>query len=472
MDLFEHQREAIAFIAETRGGSGAVFHEPGLGKTRTALNIFFRMKVATPDLKLLVICPLSLIEAAWRADLEKFFGPDAGARFWNAHRSRFPETWDAADIVAVNYEFFQRQENVISFGRFARGQEIMAVLDESSKIKNHASLTTKHLIALRNFFRHRVVMSGTPAPNDESEYWAQMEFARPDILGKSFNKFRRTYFYLQGRGGIPIQTQGMIMSRGVMADLFRKGAEYAITPDSRQKLFDVIGPWIHARKKDECLDLPEQVDEVRLVQMGPRQKTAYKQMKNLLVAEIQGQDVVAQVALTKILKLREITSGFAYDENGNIVETECPKIAELEEILDELGERQVIIWANFTWEVEKIVSVLCEKAACRTLYGKTADKEASINDFINGRARYLVANPHSAAHGLTFVNCSHQIFFSLDYSWEAFEQAKARTHRAGQKSTCVYFYIMADGTIDQEILDVLRRKGDAQEIVFKLKDQK
>ena len=479
-ELFAHQKEAINF-AISRNGSAMIAHEPGLGKTRSAMNIFFHMKCQTPNLKLLVVCPLSLIEAAWRADLVKFFGEAADRRFVNCHKEGFCDRdgnlWDA-DIFAVNYEFFQREDNLINFMRLFKALDVMAVLDESSKIKNYKALTTKNLLAIRNIFKHRVAMSGTPAPNSEEEYWAQMEFVCPNLLGKSFPKFKRTYFYLRGRGGVPLQSEGL--SRAAMAELFRRqGAEWCITADKRAALFQVIGPWIHAAKKDECLDLPEQIDEVRLVQMGPKQRVAYKQMKNLLVAQINGEDVVAQVALTKLMKLREITSGFAFSEDGTIVETECPKMVELEQILEELGDRQVIIWCQFTWEIEKVCGMLTarskpgmENKPWASLYGGTPNREDSIKGFIEGRYKYLVANPHSAAHGLTFVNCSHQIFFSLDYSWEAYEQARARTHRAGQKSTCVYYYILADGTIDQEILAVLRSKGRAQDLVFKLRDTK
>lgn len=470
-ELFAHQKEAIDF-AVSRNGSAMIAHEPGLGKTRSAMNIFFRMKCKTPALKLLVVCPLSLIEAAWRADLVKFFGEDAGRRFVNCHKDGFVLTgentvWDA-DILAINYEFFQREENIVLLMRIFKGLDVMAVLDESSKIKNYKALTTKNLLAIRNIFKHRVAMSGTPAPNSEEEYWAQMEFICPNLLGKSFPKFKRTYFYLRGRGGVALQSEGL--SRAAMAELFRRqGAEWCITAEKRAELFKVIGPWIHAAKKDECLDLPEQIDEMRLVQMGPKQKVAYKQMKNLLVAQINGEDVVAQVALTKILKLREITSGFAFSEDGNIVETECPKINELSEILDELGDRQAIIWGQFHWEIERICKLLEERnQTYATLYSQTKDREDSIQGFIEGRYRYFVAHPRSGGHGLTLTNCSHQIFYSIDYSSEMMIQSKARTHRATQKNTCVYYYILAEGTIDEEIYKVINNKISIQDLVYQI----
>jgi len=464
--LFAHQDSALKFL-KNNNYCGLIAHEPGLGKTRTALTAYLQARMQDPNLKTIVIAPLSLLEAAWHNDMQKF---TPHLTFQNAHGGKFDTT---KDVNALNYEFFQKADNIQKFLNLFRPFKTMAVLDESSKIKNYAALTTKNLLLIRMLFKYRICMSGTPAPNDESEYWAQMEFTRPFLLGKSFRKFQRTYFYLRNRSGQAINMHGVIPTRQVMQNLFSKqGAEWAITDKSRESLFKVIGSYIHAAKKDECLDLPEQIDEVRLVQMGTKQRIAYKQMKNLLVAQIQGEDVVAQVALSKLVKLREICSGFAISENNEIVETECPKLNELEEILDELGDRQVIIFGTFTWEIEKILDCVSKRATATALYGGTADKQDSISGFIEGRYRYLVANMHSASHGLTLVNASHIVYFSMDYSWEAYEQSRARVHRAGQKNTCVYYHILAENSIDVEILEILKRKGNAQDLIFKIKNEK
>lgn len=480
--LFRHQEEAIGFL-EANQGNGLLAHEPGLGKTRTVLEAFQRLKSRRPDhsFSLFVVAPISLLEAAWHEDLKRFT-PELG--FWNIHKNGLPSPI-GYNVYAINYEAFQYTDKVQKIVTFLRTRRWMIALDESSKMKNPKASQTKNLLEIRNLFDFRVAMSGTPAPNSESEYWAQIRFCAPDgAVPKSFNQFRNTYFHLRGRMGQEIDMKGVVPTREVMQKLFQQqGAQYAITAQKREELFRAIGPWIHARKKEDCLDLPDQLDEKRIVRMGPNQARAYRQMKNQLVAEIEGQDVVAQVALSKLMKLREITSGFAFAEDGQLVETECPKMAALEDILDELGDKQAIIWGNFTWEIERIMMTLCKRAAAdlnankkmfehATLYGKTVDREDSINGFIQGRYRYLVANPHSAAHGLTFVNCSEQIFFSLDYSWESYEQARGRTHRAGQTNKCTYYHLLADGTIDEEILSVLKRKGNAQEIVFKLRGDK
>lgn len=469
--LFKHQNDAVEFLLKN-SGCGLIAHEPGLGKTRTALEAYSRFKTMLgddPNFHLLVVAPISLLEAAWHEDLARF---TPHLSFWNLHKNGIqspPSQVPHANVYAINYEFFQYTDKVQRLMGFLTPKQWMAVLDESSKIKNHAASQSKNLLAIKNLFSYRVAMSGTPAPNSEAEYWSQISFSMANVLPKSFNQFRRTYFYLRGRNGQPVAAPA-VPTRQAMHDLFSKqGAEYAITKEKREELFSVIGPFIHARKKEDCLDLPDQVDEKRLVKMGPNQARAYRQMKNQLVAEIQGQDVVAQVALAKLMKLREITSGFAISEDQQVVETECPKIDALDDIISELGEKQAIIWCNFTWEIYKVCAMMTKYGRTATLHGGTKDREDSINGFIKGEYRYLVANPHSAAHGLTFVNCSEQIFFSLDYSWEAYEQARARTHRAGQVNKCTYYHLLAEGTIDEEILGVLKKKGNAQEIVFSLR---
>jgi len=495
--LFAHQTQAIEFIlspkvcpptpenytnsfnSEFGIGCAALFHEPGLGKTRTVIETFRILKKRNPLIQLLVVAPISLLEAAWRKDLEKF-APEL--TFHNCHGGNFPTYRytgaPVTDVLAINYEFFQRTENLKKLMSYYRSLPkelvLMCSLDESSKIKNHQAATTKGLMQISKVFKYRIVMSGTPAPNSEAEYWAQLEFTFPGLFGK-WSTFHKSFFQLE-RNGVPIDTNGMIMSNKAMSELFKRGAEYVLTDKTRSALFGRMLPYIHTAKKRDCLDLPEQIEECRYVKLVGKQKTAYEQMKRHLVVELNEHRIVAQVALSKVMKLREISSGFAFSDTGELVEFECPKLAVMLEILESLGDRQAILWGQFSWEIEKMESTLKAMGhEVRTLYGDTgtpADKQKSILDFQEGRAKYFIANPKSAAHGLTLVNAAHHIFFSLDYSWEAFKQGKDRTDRIGQKFPGVCYFILGEDTIDMEILDVLHGKGDVQDIVYKLKNQK
>ena len=160
-----------------------------------------------------------------------------------------------------------------------------------------------------------------------------------------------------------------------------------------------------------------------------------------------------------MLKLLQITSGFVIDENNQVKKLkQNPKLNELEELIEELGEQQAIIWCNFKQEISDVSELLKEKACFLHGVINMDDRQQSILDFKNGTKQFLVANPASAGHGLTFVNCSTEIFYSLDFSFEKYEQARGRIHRIGQKNNCLYIHLIGEDTLDNHILDVVKKK--------------
>jgi len=131
-------------------------------------------------------------------------------------------------------------------------------------------------------------------------------------------------------------------------------------------------------------------------------------------------------------------------------------------LLEEIGNKQVIIFAQFRYEIEQIQAMIPGSV---TLYSQTDDRAQSVDDFTSGKAQYLIGHPKSMAHGLNLQHCQYMIFFSLDYSYEAYEQARNRIHRINQRGACTYFHLLAAGTIDEQILKVLQKKIDLQEAI-------
>ena len=506
-DLFDHQKQGVDFVIQ-KSGSGALFHEIGCGKTRTALEIYARLRQSEESLKMLVISPLSLLNAAWREDNTKFYG----FRFCNLRES----SWIAEkhgrpialndDIFAVNYESLlskSKLEGIVWMLRL--GNPWLCVLDESARIKSAQAQTTKIIFKMIRYFKYRIILSGCPAPNSEMEYFPQMQFVAPGCLGTNMTAFRSHFFHLANRYSNRTQSLPPFMTK----EIFTKGWNYAITPAKREELMNLIMPHCHLAKKKDCLDLPEQVDEIRFVELEGEQKKVYLEMKKYLVVEIEEQKIAAPLALTKLMKLRQITSGFIYNEKGDSYETNLehddhfkmsletkmpfvknepgeenfwgdafnplenefsnPKLKELFAIIEEAGNQPIIVWINFHWEQIKICHELHKRFGENqvvTLSALTKDKDESIKAFQEGRARFLVAHGRSAGHGLTMIQCSLQIFFSLDYSWEIHEQSRGRIHRFGQIKKCTYVYILAKDTIDESIFNVLKNKKDAQEIIY------
>lgn len=405
MSLYKHQQDGVQFINEN--SNCALYWEMGCGKTRTVLEGFDRTT------KLLVIAPLSILEQAWGQDVKKF----TSLTYCNLHDEPFKES----DIYLINFESAEKKcpKDLSNF---------TICVDESSKMKSHSTKITKFLLTLKP--KHKIIMSGTPAPNNASEYWAQGEFLTPNTFGK-YHAFIGRYFQLKrGNQTCPAYNVGQFLQKGWKLHC----------PDLTPIVSRIPASWL---TKKECLDLPEQVDIIRSITLNPAERKAYKDMETDLLVEIEEESIPAQIALVKLMKLRELTSSFVYDENGKPHTTGSSKIQELKQILSEVSS--AVIWINFEYE-RKIIN---------EIVGPN-----SIDSFVAGACRYLVVHPLNAAHGLTFTNTSTQVFFSLSYSNEQYSQARARTHRIGQKNTCTYIHLVAKDSIDEQIMEVLKMKGD------------
>lgn len=451
--LYAHQQRAVEFVHANRGGFLA--YETGTGKTFLTLEAFRKWKAE--GYRMLVICPLTLIVSAWQEDNARF----TQYRFCNLRK---PKDNRDADIYAINFEALLSEGKRLEIIELARKHKLICVIDESSRISNPQAKTTKYMLMMRRFFEIVICLTGTPCSQSETQWWSQIQFVRPGTLQDSFFAFRNTYFHLQ-RGG-EILPPGPV-PKDIARTLFSKGWKYAITQQRRAALMDRIGPIVRWQKLDDCIDMPPEVDEKRLITMTDDQRRSYKMMKEECITEIREKLIPATTALTKLIKLRTITSGFAYTPDGAATRFEKnPKLDELMDVLEEIGDRKVVIFCNFKAEIEDIKERLGDR--CVTIDGETDDKSEEILKFRNGGVQYLVANEASISHGVTLVEAQYMVFYSHSYSAEKFTQARARIRRIGQKGACVYIHMLCEGTIDEVILDVLKNKQDAVEVVRRL----
>ena len=448
--LYPHQSAAID-RALLHDGSLALYHDPGLGKTRTCLELFLHLRTKTPTLRLLVLCPLSILEPAWGEDVRKF----TSLTWANLRR-----TDEVADVNGLNYEAAIRsQRRLVPLFE----TPLMLVLDESSRLRDPRSLTTKTCLALSERARYRLVLSGTPASNGLHELWAQMKVVEPQAVHHSFYAWRREYFHL-ARGKATMAA--LPPDRHAMQQLFRSGWQWSITCANQDRLLARLSSVCHWVKKADALELPAKTFTRRDVILSELEWRAYESMRKQLLVEFEHETITAELALTKLLRLRQLASGFLYGEQARH-HTGGSRLAVLQETLEELGDQSVIIWCQFQEEIEQVAGILGEQAM--TLYGKTKDREESLRRF-GDSARYLVAHPRSAGHGLTLTQASTCVWYSLDWSLEAWSQANDRIHRIGQMQPCLYVHLMATGpqgqeTIDERMWEVLQQKRTLQEAI-------
>jgi len=258
----------------------------------------------------------------------------------------------------------------------------------------------------------------------------------------NFYRFRNTFFYSTGYGGysyLPI-----------------KGTQEAIMERVSRQAFSL--------RKEEALDLPKQVYEIRYVYMDEAQKKAYEMMKKENILEFKDSITLAANELAKICKLREITGGFVINTDGIPVKVSDTKIEALKELLEEIPEdRQVIIWVQYHWEVLELKKELGDSAVIMAGIIPQKEKQSNIEAFQKGEKRFLIAHPKSGGHGLNLQNASYSIWYSLSYSYEEYGQACDRNHRIGTKHKVTYFHLLAKNTIDEVIYKVVNRKANLVE---------
>lgn len=422
-----HQKKSI--LLASIFGSYALFLEPGLGKTLISVRLIQYWQVPT-----MIVAPLSTLESVWVNEIEKWAGHLKQIILWqNIKAFNFDY-----DVYIINYEGFKK---LIKESKTPIEKKIgCLILDESSKIKSHDSQITKTIISFSNKIKHKLILSGSPAPNSLLEYFSQMQFINEDLLGTSnFYKFRNTFFFNCGYGGYIYKPM--------------QGAKESIMDRISRQAFSV--------KKEDALDLPEKTYETRFIYMDEVQTKAYEMMKKENILEFKEHTTLAANELAKLMKLRQVTSGFTITTTGLPVLISETKINALKELLEEIPEdKQAIIWLNFHFEIHRLKEEFKE-AAC-TLYGELSQKEKikNIEDFQNGKYRILLAHPLSGGMGINFQQCSYIIWYSLSYSSEQYIQANDRIHRIGQKNKCTYFHLLAKDTIDEIMYNVLNKKFD------------
>ncbi|MBC8377674.1 MAG: DEAD/DEAH box helicase [Planctomycetes bacterium] len=290
------------------------------------------------------------------------------------------------------------------------------------------------------------MLSGTPAPNDRSEYWAQMNFIAPNtVFSDNFFAFRSRYFT-----AVPLGRTGINLWK------------FTKNPSLTAEFNDRMLPVCDVVRKQDAVDLPPQTHEIRKVELSKDERAAYQTFRDELVLRFASEEVLASSALVEIMKARQLTSGFCYGQNS-AHQTGKSKLNELLSLLDEIGNKPVIVWCNFRQEIETLLDILPDSAA---LWSGTADRQEVINGFKDGTYRYLVANPQSAGHGLTFTHCSDAVYFSLAYSYELLKQSQDRIHRIGQDSKCTYYYLIAKDSIDEVVCKAVREKKKLSESVL------
>lgn len=446
---YYHQTQAFDFACEKFGLTAptcssngvALLMEMGTGKTLTSIGITGALYQFGKVNRVLICCPLSIV-GVWQQEFERFADFPYNLTVLSGSSIKKKEMLsvvpdEGLQIVVINYESTWRiQESIEAF------HPDLIICDEAHKIKEARTAQSKCLHKLGDAAKYKLLLTGTVITNKELDVFSQYRFLNRNIYGSSFYQFRNRYFDMVGYGNhIP-------RFKSYMRD------------DFLRRLHSIA----FRVTKEECLDLPDVIEEVRTVDLEPKAMKMYQELERESYTELDGGEVSAVNVLTKLLRLSQLTGGHLTDDEGDSNVVSTAKLSALEDIVDTAvsEDKKIVVMARFVPELNDIQEMLDKKGigyAC--VRGGVKDRAEEIRRFQEDPdCKVFIGQIAAAGLGITLTAASTMVFFSLDYSMSNFEQAKARIHRVSQKNDCLYIYLVAKGTVDRKVLKALRNKVD------------
>lgn len=437
MKAFAHQKKSLAHAAKNK----RVFDcsSPGTGKTAVAIWDFERRRKKKGGCAL-VLAPRSLLRSTWYNDFKKF-APTMKVSVATADKRG--EAFDAAaDVYVTNIDaavWLAKQPKAF----FAKFDTL--IIDESSAYKHMSSNRSKAVAKITKHFEYRRAMTGTPNGRSITDVWHQVYLLDDgQRLGSSFFQFRNMVCEPKqvGRNAHAINWTD------------KDGAEEAV--------FNLVGDLVIRHKFEDCVDIPANHRYSMEYVLPPKHRALYDQMEQKQILEFRkkGKIITAINAAVLANKLLQIASGAVYGAADDAVLVDDGRYSMVTDLIEERKHSLCF----FHWKHQR--DALVAEAEKRGLSfcvidGNTSDNERNeyVTAYQLGKYQVMYAHPRSAAHGLTLTKGTTTIWTSPTYDLELYEQGSKRQHRMGQTQKTETITIIAPGTVDERVYEILEGKN-------------
>jgi SNF2 family DNA or RNA helicase len=425
--------------------------EMGTGKTLAAIAVAGKRYLNGEVNKLLVIAPLSILHV-WKQEFEQHADfPNNVVALNDTQMAKKKSKVEgcnkpnALNVLVVSYESAWRMEEEL-----LAWKPEMIILDESQRIKNKKAKRSEFVHDLGDETKFKLILTGTPVTQSPVDLYSQYRFLNKNIFGTNFYTFRNMYCKM---GGFEHK---QIVGFKNLEDLIEKAHSIA-----------------YRVTKEEALDLPDFTDEVMYFDLKASLK-AYKEMDKEMKVTLESGKCTAPILLAQMTRLSQITGGFLPITDKNGKETMQPigteKLDLLKSIIEDFPRhKKLVIFCRFIPEINAICKMLEDMHISYNAI--TGDVPSSTRQLINDNfqkkddPKVIILQIRVGGLGITLTAADTMIFFSNEFSYADYEQARARIHRAGQKNKCTYIQIIAKNTIDEEIVSALQQKKNIADII-------
>ena len=405
---FAHQKTTSAFLTMNR--KAFCFNEQGTGKTASSIwaaDFLLQTQVIN---RVLIICPLSIMDSAWRNDLFTFAPHRTVDVAYGSSKKRKEILAQGAEFVVINYDGVSIVADDIAAGGFD-----LIIVDEATHYKNAQTNRWKTLNKLVKEDTWLWMMTGTPAAQSPLDAYGLAKLVNPTSVPRFFGSFR-----------------DQIMTKVTNFKWIPKET-------ATDTVFRVLQPAIRFTK-DECLDLPPMVYVKREVELTRQQKKYYEQLRKKLVMQITGEQITAINAAVVMSKLLQIAAGAVYTDESDVLEFDIThRYKVLREVIDESSQK-VLVFVPFKHTIDILTDKLRKDGISTDIIRGDVSAPARTQIFKTFQEtpnpRVLVIQPQAAAHGVTLTAANTVVWWGPTSSLETYAQANARVHRSGQKHKC------------------------------------
>ena len=429
---FDHQKETSSFLTLHR--RAFCFNEQGTGKTSSviwAADYLIKERFIN---RVLVICPLSIMQSAWEADLFKFaMHRTCAIAHSYSKEKRIQAIQSDTDFVIINYDGLEIVKDEIIKAKFD-----LIVVDEANAYKN---VQTKRWKILASIIRSETwvwMLTGTPASQSPTDAYGLAKIINPTGVPKFFGAFR-----------------DMVL---------QKITQFKWIPklSSERVVHQALQPAIRYTKK-ECLDLPDMTYVTREVPLSAQQNKFYEAIRNNMMTIAAGEEITTVNAAVNLNKLLQLSCGAVYSDSGEIVTFDAKnRMTALLEVIEEASHK-VIVFAPFKHAIEIIAEEMKKnKIPAEIIHGGvSATKRTEIFSRFQteDNPKVLVIQPQAAAHGVTLHAANVVVWWGPITSIETYLQANARVHRAGQRNPCTVVHLQGS-PVEKRVYKMLSEKVD------------
>ncbi len=445
MKFVPHDYQTYAIKHILTHEQAALLLDMGLGKTVITLTALEYLMYQEFEIrKPLIIAPLRVARDTWPAEIQKW--DHLEGMTWSVITGTAQERLAAlrkkADIYIINRENVQWlvEQSGMPF------DYDMLVIDELSSFKSWQAKRFKALMKVRPFVKRVVGLTGTPSSNGLMDLFAEFRLLdKGERLGRFIGQYRNAFF-------TPDRMNGPIVY------------SYRPLPGAEEEIYRRIGDITISMKACGHLKMPELITTNYEVSMSPAEKDVYEEMKQDLILSLPDGEVTAANAAVLTGKLLQLASGAIYTDDGSTVRIHDRKLDALEDIIEGMNGRPLLVGYWFKHDYDRIAQRLTETG----IPFERLDSEASLKRWNAGKILVGLAHPASTGHGLNLQEGGNTIcWFSPTWSLELYQQMNARLFRQGQKAeTVVIMHIVTKGTVDARVLKALAEKDRIQEALI------